>query len=256
MKRLNTILSTLLVAALVGCGGGGDGSNDSGQQPLPAAAKIEGAWEGLNSNGGTVRLIVLEDNSFWGLFGSEAGNTFLVEGFGRGSGQMVGNQFTGNQREFDPSGNSTAGSFSGTVTNGVSVVGSTSLISGGSATFSVTPVPNAEFEYQRPANVADIAGFWNGQFLNGALGAITINNSGQVTGSSSGCSFVGTVTPRTSGRNIFNLSVTFGGGNCLLPGQTMTGIAVQYRTTSGTSQLIAGAIDSSGSLGQMFLAQR
>lgn len=256
MKRLNTILSALLVAALAGCGGGGGGSNDSGQQPLPAAAKIEGAWDGTVSNGNTLRLIALEDNSFWGIFGRVVGNTLLVEGFARGSGQISGSQFIGSQREYDSAGNTYSGSFAGTVVSGVSVTGSTSFAGGSASTYSLTPIPTAEYDYGRAANISDIAGAWNGQFIDGASGAITINGSGQLTGSSSGCSFTGSVTPRSSGKNVFNFSVTFGGGNCLLPGETMSGIAVQYRTTAGTSQLIAGATDSSGSLGQMFLAQR
>jgi hypothetical protein len=255
MKRLNTILSTLLVVALAGCGGGGDGSNDSGQQPLPAA-KIEGAWQGTVSNGNTLQLIALEDNSFWGIFGRTVGNVLIVDGFARGSGQVSGNQFTGSQREYDSAGNTYIGSFAGAVSNGISITGSTSFAGGSAATYSLTPIPTAQFDYQRTAAVSEIAGAWNGQFIDGASGAISINGSGQLSGSSSGCSFTGTVAPRSSGRNIFNFSVTFGGGNCLLPGQTMTGIAVQYRTTSGTSQLIAGATDSSGSIGQMFLAQR
>ncbi len=259
MDKFSKTLAICLIATLGACGGGGGGGgNDAGgggNPPVPNA-RIEGAWEGAASNGNTLRLIALEDSTFWGIFGTMAGDTMLVSGFNKGTGQSTGTQYNGNLREFDASGNSYAGTFSATVIDGTSVVGSTSANTGGSATFSLAPIPAAQFDYQRAANLSDVAGFWNGQFLNGNTGAISITNTGLLNGSSVGCSFSGSIIPRSSGKNVFNFSVTFGGGNCLLPGQTMTGIALVYRTTGGTTQLIAGGIDSSGTLGQMFLAQR
>ena len=52
-------------------------------------------------------------------------------------------------------------------------------------------------------------------------------DTGAFTASSSlGCNFAGTVLPRPSGKNVFNVSLTFGPAPCALPGQAAAGIAV------------------------------
>ena len=72
-----------------------------------------------------------------------------------------------------------------------------------------------------------------------------ISSSGDVTGfTSRGCTFTGTVAPRPSGKNVFNVSITFGGSPCVLLGKTATGIAIQYPIGQAQTELELAVISS------------
>jgi hypothetical protein len=57
------------------------------------------------------------------------------------------------------------------------------------------------------------------------------------------------VTPRASGKNVFNLELRFGPAPCELPGQNATGIAVAYPLASGQTQLLVTAVDGTRAYG-------
>ncbi|HEX7644884.1 MAG TPA: hypothetical protein VF472_22000 [Burkholderiaceae bacterium] len=120
-------------------------------------------------------------------------------------------------------------------------------VSGGglSETFSLVPYSTASYVYSTPANLSQVAGTWSGSLLDGETATLAISGSGSLSGaSSSGCGFMGTAVPRPSGKNVFNVSLTFGAGPCALPGQTVAGIALVQQTTAGP-ELLVGLIDSS-----------
>jgi hypothetical protein len=77
----------------------------------------------------------------------------------------------------------------------------------------------------------------------------TISSTGALAASSLGCNFTGTVVPRPSGKNVFNVAVRFGQAPCELPGQDATGIAVAYPFASGQTQLLATVVDGTRSCG-------
>jgi hypothetical protein len=79
---------------------------------------------------------------------------------------------------------------------------------------------------------------------------------GRLTGAgSSGCTFSGSITPRASGKAVYNVSVTFAGGVCLLGTQTITGIAAV--AGSGAAQaLYAAALNSARSAGFALISTR
>lgn len=115
-------------------------------------------------------------------------------------------------------------------------------------------VPASSFNYT-PANVAAIAGVWSGTTVGGQAGTMAVNGSGTFTGSIAGCSMSGQLTPRPSGKNVFNATVTFGGAPCLYPNATVNGNAVNYAITGG-SQLIMVGTSPSGDAGTAFIARR
>lgn len=112
------------------------------------------------------------------------GVTFL-RGLDYGVTTLVGNSLTGTVREFYTNDTSVVGSLSATLTPGVSLSGRVTAAQG-VATFNSTPLDTSLFNYNRPANLAEIAGGWAGSFLNGAPGNVTISGAGVVTGSSYG----------------------------------------------------------------------
>ena len=96
-------------------------------------------------------------------------------------------------------------------------------------------------EYYIPTNTS-YAGTVSGSFvtksaITGSASFPTLGSSdGSVLGSSTNCSFSGTVTPRPSGKNVYNVSMTFTGTQCA-PGSGVTsGVAVL--NTVGASKYV------------------
>ena len=86
--------------------------------------------------------------------------------------------------------------------------------------------------------------------------SVTINSNGTVSSSNSGCSFTGTVSADSSGKDFYDVSITFGASPCALPNQTATGVGVYYLLSDNvTHQLLAG-VTVGNSNGTVFFAQR
>ena len=245
-KHLRRFFIFSSIALISGCGGGGSDT------PVSSA---EGVWTGTTSNGYKSNVIILENNEFWSVFGSEVSSVLYVRGFDYGTISISGSSVAGPIREFYPNGSSATGTISATLVQGVSLNGS-GTSSQGTSTFNLTPIPASSFVYNKSADIAEISGTWSGTFANGAAGSVVINSAGAVSGISQGCTYTGSVAPRTAGKNIFAVNVTFGASPCLLPGQSVSGIGIVYATNTGKKQLVVGALDSSKSLGTLFLAQR
>ena len=63
------------------------------------------------------------------------------------------------------------------------------------------------------------------------------------------CGFTGNFALRGTGKNVFNVSLTFTSAQCALQGQTATGVALTYPTVAGPQQLIVLVQDASRSAG-------
>ncbi|NBR25939.1 MAG: hypothetical protein EBU08_19585 [Micrococcales bacterium] len=252
MKTLKGLVLTLIATfTLVGCGGGGD----SGGTTSTPQVSAEGVWQGTTSTGYTINLVALENNEIWTVFGNLTPTALLVVGFDKVNGTTIGNVFEGTGREYYNNGTTAAGTVKATITQNTLINGTVSS-SIGSASFSTTPIPTSNFDYNKRAQITDISGSWTGTLLNGATSVVSISSTGSITGSSVGCSFSGTATPRASGKNIFNTTITFGNLPCTLANQTVSGIALSYLTNTGKTQLIVGLTDPSNTRGTMFLALR
>jgi hypothetical protein len=250
-KQLKLVIGAALTATLVACGGGGD----SGTQTTAAAIKADGLWSGLTSTGLVINTLILDNNEFWALFGTSQSGFFYVQGFDQGNGTLNGSSFSGAGREYYPNRSSLTGTFSVTVNPGVSLNG-TATSTLGTNSFTMSPINSSFYVYDKPAALADVVGSWSGNFLDGTTGALTISSTGAVSGTNNGCSYTGTATPRASGKNVFDVSITFGAGNCVLPGQKATGIGINYLLSSGKREIIVGVLDSSKVLSALFFAQR
>ncbi|NUZ07617.1 hypothetical protein [Piscinibacter koreensis] len=89
----------------------------------------------------------------------------------------------------------------------------------------------ADFDsnYLRPASVSDVAGSWI--FRAASAGGITntpvtISSTGQVSSNQAGCTQTGTVRPHRSGKNVFDVSLSYSGPNCLFDQRTLAGVGV------------------------------
>jgi hypothetical protein len=179
-----------------------------------------------------------------------------VVGFDQGSGRVDGSTFSGSFFEALHTGVTDTGNITATTVANTSLNGSASYSNGTTSTFNLAPPANNSYDYNAAANPANIQGNWLGSSLSGAATSIAVSSNGTMTGTSGGCSFTGTVTPRTSGKNVFDASMTFGALPCALPNQTATGMALAYATTNNQTQLLIGAVDSARTTGTMFFAHR
>lgn len=236
-----------VLLALTGCGGGGGG--DSGSTAGPSA---EGVYGGTltGSASSAFEMLVLENDDFWAMYGTQTSTQFLVAGFLQGSGASRSGSFTSsNVRDFgfspalagtaNASYNATAKTISGSV-----------AATAGTVTFTGGPIAGSLYNYDAPAQVSAISGAWSLTALTGESIALTVSSTGTFSAVSAlGCTFSGAMTPRTSGKNVFNVALTFGASPCLLAGQPASGIAIVYPLASGRSQLIFAGTNSGRTVG-------
>lgn len=204
------LLSLASVLALSACGGGG---SDSGT-PTPApATKAEGVYGGTltGSTNDTFRLLVLENDEYWGLAGITSGGTFNVYGLIEGQGTSNAGSFnSSNAMAYSGTSAPVAATVASNYVAATSVAG-TITSPAGVVSFSSTPLPAPTYNYNTAAVLSTISGSWNTTALNGLSVPLTIAANGAFTAlASNGCSITGTISPRPSGKNVFNVSLTFG----------------------------------------------
>lgn len=230
-------MSVLLAA----CGGGGSDEDTAPEHP---SASAEGAYIGtLTSNGSNnaFSAVVLETGELWAIYGSVLpSGVMAITGFVQGSGQSANGTYSSSDlRDFG-----VAPAFAGTSTatydssantmNGTFRFGSTTV------GFQGGPV-DSQYNYDQPATLAQVTGNWTLNSLTGEAISLSIGTGGGVTGTTSlGCSLSGTLTPRNSGKNVFNAALRFGPAPCSLPNQSASGIALSYRTPVGQQFIFVG----------------
>jgi hypothetical protein len=172
-----------------------------------------------------------------------------------GQGKSGNDTITANLTDYFYTGQTFTDTLTATDVPGSSVSG-TLTENGMPITFNGTALATTSFNYNTAASVSAISGTWTGTLLDGTPATVTINSNGTVSGSNLGCSFSGTVAADTSGKNFYDVSLTFGASPCLFPNQTATGVGVYYLLSDGvTHQLLAG-VTYGNSAGTVFFAQR
>lgn len=214
--------AALVAATLTACGGGG-GSNS---QPV-ANQDPQGFWTGSSSGSpaGTFSLgaVILENGEFYSMF-SQNGVAYGVD---YGTGTVSGTTISGNMQEFYiPTNSVVSGSISATFSPKNTLQGSTRYNNGVTTNFTTT----YNTSYDTPASLSAITGLYTGNYYTGAPVNLSISSNGVVSGSSTSslgtCIINGTVAPRASGKNVYNLNMNFTGNACA-PGQgTASGIGV------------------------------
>lgn len=255
--RCRAAAIALIAVGIAGCGGGGDGGS-AVPPPAPPPATAEGVYGGTltGSASSNFELLVLENGEYWGLYGQQTAGAFLVAGFMQGSGSSNAGSFTSsNARDFgylpplQGSVNATYNTTAKTVQGTITAPGATVGFTGG-------PITGSTYSYDGAAGPAAITGAWSLVDLGGNPITISIAANGSFTGNASGCSLSGSVIPRPSGKNVYNLSLTFGSAPCLLPGASATGVALSYPLSNGTAQLIVAGVNGSRSTGMAAFGTR
>lgn len=228
MKKMRLQWAALAVSAtvLTACGGG----DDSSTAPTTTLA-VAGFWSATTTAGSEVTLAILENGETWGV----TDDGYTITGVLYGNTTANGSSVSGTGKNFNLlSRTVTPGTFSGTFTPKSTL----SVTTGDGAVISAS----YEAEYDQPALLSNIAGSYSGEGLSGFSTiqsvAVTIAADGSLsTPVDPNCTASGTVSPRPSGKNVFNVSVTFNGTNCALGnGTTTTGVA--YYDTVDQSMLV------------------
>ena len=236
---------SMLLLALAGCGGGGGGGGNGGGGGASAAPSgtAEGAYFGTLSDGRQHYSLVLENGQFYTLYGSSSANIFAVNGFLQGNGNSNNGSFSATDvKDAAANGSVSAATLSASYVAGSSLNGS--LTEGANVvTFTGTPIPNTVYVYNAAASLSSITGTWNLTSLRGFPVTLNIAAAGTFTATSSGCAFTGTIKPRSSGKNVFDVNLTYGAAPCILAGASLSGIAISYTIGTGQQELAIAAID-------------
>lgn len=241
--HLKAVVSAVVLAVVAACGGGG--SSDPG----PSA---EGVYGGTltGSSSRNFQMIVLENDEFWAMYGTQTSTAFFVSGFLQGQGASSSGSFTSsNVRDFgfNPA---LAGTASATYDATAKTITGSVSATAGTVTFSGGPIPGSLYNYGAAASLATIVGTWSLTTLTGETVALTVASGGSFTARSSlGCNFSGSMAPRPSGKNVFNVALTFGASPCFLANQAASGIALAYPLASGRTQLLFAGTNGARTVG-------
>ncbi len=238
-----TLLSFYLPLLIIsGCKSG-----DSSELSLQGSSSAEGLWQGTTSTGRTVAGVVVDDGTYWFIY-SVVGNSAVLAGVAQGNGSSNGSltssngSFTSaNGRDFNFEGLGVSDfTLEGTYEEKSSLDGSITYSS--SAT---TFTSSYDSDYDLIPSLTTIAGTYTGSaFTSGGpdFATVTFTSAGTIGGvGASGCLFSGSASPRASG-NIYDVSITFGGGVCANGTSTVTGVAYFDATTK---QLTSVGLNSS-----------
>ncbi len=240
------------ILALAACGGGGgNGGAAPAPAPGPAATSAEGMWIGSTSTSRSVTGIVLDNGTYWILY-SVPHVSALIAGAVQGTGTSLNGSFSSSGGiDFNLEGQGI-----NNITVSASYVATQSF--NGSVTYpnlnqAFTFTSSYSAEYDLTPSASAIAGTYTGIASvagSNELTTIVVSSPGVVVGTgTSGCRFLGTAMPRTTG-NLYDLSVVFDGGVCSNGTSAVTGIGY---FDSGAKRLYVAALNKSRSNGLIFV---
>lgn len=242
-------LSSFVVLSVTACGGGGDAGSKPTAFGGPVDPAAVGAYAGTITGSPIATIknfvtLIQEDGSFWTMYGAQGTSTYQVSGFMQGTAGTIGD---GTYRSSDAKDFRTlpaaAATVSGAYVAGTSLSGTTQYASGGSTRFNGVPVPSSFYNYNTPAQLSGLRGLWSISMTAGTtIDTVDINISDMGTigarASANGCTVTGTVVPKANGKNVFDVSLSFGASPCVLARQTVRGVALSHALSGAQRQLV------------------
>jgi hypothetical protein len=252
-------LPLVMCLGLAACGGNSSGSGGGDGSPVALATNLnaEGAWHSEQSNGDVMDLVLLENGSLYAMSAGSTATTAPLLAFDQGTFIVLGDKLTAQVTHYNESRTQGAGAVTGTVVQSTSIAGSAT--GGSTRNYSVLPTASfdSRYSYNSAASLSSIEGPWvSGYSLENSTPMVfTIDGTGVISGSDR-CSFNGTIQPRASGKNIFDISIRYVATTCYPADTTFSGIAISYIASNGKRQFSAALQDSTKTLGTMLYAQR
>jgi hypothetical protein len=228
LKHFATTVSMLALTQLAGCGG------DGGGEPAPV---MKGIWSGTTGTIST-SAIVLANGDSWVVSTDATGSKLAALPLA-----LTGSTFTGSGKQYQGS-SSEAATVSGSFVQKTSVTGSM-VATSGTNNFSLTYDSRSD----TPVTVANAVGTWKATYNAGAITTTLAiaSTTGVLSGSSStGCTYVGTLLPRTDDPAIYKADFT---ETCLTGTPTvLSGVATLNIAKTGLSIVVVSADKNTGTL--------
>ncbi|MGE0469652.1 MAG: hypothetical protein AB7L09_12815 [Nitrospira sp.] len=262
---LRGLLALGLMNGLVACGsfancfnsgfapaacGGGYSESDVSSLSQPTATSAEGRWTGTTSSGRTVVGLVVHDGSYW-LFYSATDNPNVLAGLVQGSGTSHSGSFgSSNTRDFNlEDAGIRVATMRGTYVPNKRFDGTIAYFSGDTESFTSAYDGDSE----SVPNLTQLAGTYAGLRADNSTVTATVDSAGNISGRSrDGCTVAGTLSPPATG-NVFQTSVTFGGGACRQGTETVTGVALYE---AATQRLYIAALNHARTTSYLFLGTK
>lgn len=269
MKRYAAVaVSLVALVGMASCGGGGDDVIGS-----PSGPSAEGYYAGsmsvsgnaLPENSTAFQLLVLESGEVWAIYGTPSGGALDVQGFLQGAGNSNGSLFFGsNLRYFSSGPVRTAAITANYNAPGKSASGTVVDDAGSTVSFSSTVQAPTAYNYSTAASLNDVSGNWVVEGVFGDLYDLVVQPNGSFSAvpavnppNPATCPFSGSFVPRSSGKNVFTVSITNGTLGCDpgVQGLVTTGVAFVSPVMAG-SQLTLAAVDASRNRGAVLSGVR
>jgi hypothetical protein len=247
------VMVALSCLILTGCGGHGDDRPDFN----PDRSLAQGVYDGtiVYQDGTDLRFnqqtIVLENGEFFIVYGETIEDVYFVDGVLNGTGQIaVGTSdfysYDLNDYFFNRSTNSLDAVYSGRL---VATFSSGSFFNGSArqrdsfVDFAGTVPVASVYDYNVAANLANVTGDWIMSDLLGSTLTLNVTGTGSITGIyANGCALSGTLTPRASGRNVFNATLRYGPTPCAQPNRSFSGVAIDYAPSASVRALVVSGV--------------
>lgn len=246
-------VTTVLATFITGCGGAGSGGSIDVQTNNAVSTDPQGFYSGNLANVTTgrtdLKLLVLENNEVWAIYGSDSLNGFTPKGFIHAGASLNESTLTStslNEFEILGDGMTADGTFGGALSLTVTQESLKGTLEGDfnpsngqhqlvSASLAVTYPSATQYSYDTPALISDISGAWT---ISGASGAslgmstvpynLSVASNGQFTIQAGTCSLSGLIYPRPSSKNVFNVSFNGQSSVNCLHAVNASGVAILY----------------------------
>jgi len=244
--KIKHMTAIVLATFLVACGGGGDTPTVNTAEGFWSGPASKGFWDG-RSDVYTVSLAVLENGESWGVSYSGSEIYGALNGTATGSGITI----SASENDFNFwKGTAGTGTFSGTVAAKSKI----DAVSNSGGTVSLT----YNSDYDKSPSATNLAGNYTATGQSNSTtftaGNTTITSAGTFTLGDGVCTARGTLSPRTSGKNVYNFALNFvGAPDCVFAnGTMMVGIGF-LDTTTTPFRLLAVGLKSDKSNGIVYL---
>lgn len=247
-------VAAALVGVLTACGGS---SNDD-DIDVEFGGAISGPLTGDPGGRNVFNLLVLENNVIYGLYGTDIGGGLIaVDGFLQGNAAGSSTSYTSaNSVSFFGSATGVSTPFISNYSSST-VTGTITQAAVMTRTFAATAIPTAVYNYNAAASTSTVSGtFANLQDLTGKAATLNVVGgtfSGTIAG---GCVFSGVLSPRASGVNVFDVTITYGAAPCDFPATSFTGAAISLNLAGGTQELLLTAVNAGRTRGVALIGTR
>ncbi|MBD9391598.1 MULTISPECIES: hypothetical protein [unclassified Acidovorax] len=235
MNKTTALGGVFAALVLSACGGGGDDVvAPPAKPPATVVTGVEGLWTGATTDPLNVQGVVLENGESWSILTDTVGT---VVGMSLGTVQTAGPDVVSGSGRFlnvvDEANVANRKTEPVSYTGKYAVRDSVQVTASNGVKFSGT----YGVLYEQPAVVSELLGNFTGTGIGNQvrepLISVAITTGGLVSiPSYPGCSVRGTVVPRASGRNVFDLPLTFSGTSCPVGDGVVIQNVVLYNDTT------------------------